>query len=71
MSESKVVEAVGISVSTANPTKGLRSKVLEAVMADAARQAQAEGVKDPAVIRDRMLRARSQAKAMLDKGDLK
>jgi hypothetical protein len=57
-SESKVVEAVGTAASQSNNTPS--AKDIEAAMAQAAEQAQAEGVSDPDEIRSRMLEARKR-----------
>jgi hypothetical protein len=53
-----VVSAVG----TATQSRAGLGKKLEIAMAEAAAQAQREGVVDPAVIRDRMIAAREQVK---------
>lgn len=75
MGESKVVAAVGsaagrssvgVKVDPLNPTRGIRAKVMESVMAEAIAKAQSEGVTDQDEIRRRMLEARERAKALMD-----
>jgi hypothetical protein len=56
---SRIVEAVGAAVGKKTP----RGAEIEAAMSDAVKQAQAEGVTDPAEIRARMLAAADRVKA--------
>lgn len=50
-----ITEAVGIAVHSAD---SVRQKHLEDVMMEAVKKAQAEGITDPEVIRERILKTR-------------
>ena len=56
-----IAAAVGIAVRSQNR---VLARAIEAAMAAAAAAAQAEGIADPAVIRERMLAARARVKAL-------
>jgi hypothetical protein len=56
--EAQVAEAVGAAGAQSNDTPSSRD--IEAAMAQAAEQAQTEGVSDPDEIRSRMLEARKR-----------
>lgn len=59
--KSKVVEAVGLAMSTRGRNKGSRAQMIEAAMQQAIVDAQAEGITDPDEMRNRMLNARDVA----------
>jgi len=57
-----IVSAVGAASGTLNPIRTDLSKRIEAAMTEAVKEAQAEGITDPDLIRSRMLEARSKVK---------
>lgn len=58
----RIVEAVGVSANAKLPRDRTLSQRIEAAMSQAVRDCYAEGITDPAVIRERMLAAREAAK---------
>jgi len=59
---SKIVEATGASSSSLAPGRKGLSKLIETAMTEAIKKAQAEGITDPNVIKERMLQARQEVK---------
>ena len=60
MAEKIYADMVGVASSARNPAV---VKLVEGVMTDVLKEAQAAGIKDPEELRKRMLNARSVAKA--------
>lgn len=56
--KSKIVEAVGVSANSVSPAGRSRAKEIEAAMSDAVRQCYADGITDPAKMKERMMAAR-------------
>lgn len=66
--EPKVVEAVGAMAGTVNPRHGSLAKRVEQAMTEAIRDAYAQGITDPVVIRERMMAAREAVKQETKEG---
>lgn len=54
-----IVEAVAISASTLKPERKALCRLIEKAMSDAVLECSAEGIRDPMIIKTRMLEARA------------